>query len=150
MDLNTKGQFKERIGVKFATFGFLCEKLRQFLQKQDTPFINSNFVETRIAILLIRLGSGNEQLLIGDLYGIVKHTVSKIVREFSKAIKQHFQQIFVQMLSELQFRILTKEVEALHCRCNRWVAYCFICSNGWWRRLLLPKVIPLSYSSSDC
>ena len=110
----TEGQFKVRTRVKFATFRFLCEKLGPFLQKQDTPFRNSISVETRIAVSLTRLGSGNGQLLIGDLYGVAECTVSKIVREFCKAVRQHLQRIFVQMPSESQFRILAKQFEALH------------------------------------
>jgi hypothetical protein len=46
---------------------------------------------TRIAISLSRLGTGNGQLLIGDLYGVAKSTVSIIVREFCKAVRQHLQ-----------------------------------------------------------
>ena len=64
--------------------------------------------------MLTRIGSGNEQLFIGDLYGVVECTFSKIVREFCRAIRQHLQQIFVQMPSELQFRILAREFKALH------------------------------------
>ena len=114
LDSYTEGQFKVRTRVQFATFRFLCEKLGPFLQKQDTPFRNSISVETRIAISLTRLGSGNGQLLIGDLYGVAECTVSKIVREFCKAVRHHLQRIFVQMPSESQFRVLAREFEALH------------------------------------
>ena len=64
--------------------------------------------------MLTRLGFGKGQLLTRDLYRVVKCTISKIVREFCKAIRQHLQQIFVQMPSELQSRILVKEFEALY------------------------------------
>ena len=75
---------------------------------------NAISVETRIAISLSRLGTGNGQLLIGDLYGVAESTVSIIVREFCKAVRQHLQRILVQMPSESQFRVLAKEFEALH------------------------------------
>jgi hypothetical protein len=71
-------------------------------------------VETRIAILLFRLGTSNGQLLIGDSYGVAEYTVSIIVRKFCKAVRQHLQRILVQMPSESQFRVLAKEFEALH------------------------------------
>ena len=51
---------------------------------------------------------------IGDLYGVVESTVSTIVREFCKAVRQHLQRILVQMPSESQFRVLAKEYEAIH------------------------------------
>lgn len=110
----TEGQFWERTWVKFATFILLCEKLGLFLQKQDTPFRNSISVEIKIAILLTNLGFGNGKLLIGDLYGVVECTISKIVREFCKVVRQHLQWIFVHMPSESQFRVLTRKFEALH------------------------------------
>jgi hypothetical protein len=110
----TECQFKERTRVKFATFKFVSEKLGLFLHKKNTPMRNAISVETRIAISLSRLGTGNGQLLIGDLYGVVESTVSIIVREFCKAVRQHLQRILVQMPSESQFRILAKEFEALH------------------------------------
>ena len=72
-----------------------------FLQNQGTPFKNSISIKTRIAILLTRLGPCNGQLLIGDLYGVVECIVSKIVRKFCKIVKQHLQQIFIQMPDEL-------------------------------------------------
>ena len=75
---------------------------------------NAIFVETRIVISLSRLGPGNGQLLIDDLYGVAESTVSIIVREFYKAVRQHLQRILVQMPSESQFRILAKEFEALN------------------------------------
>ena len=56
---------------------------------------NTISLETRIAISLSRLGTGNEQLLIGDVYGVAESTVSVIVREFCKAVRQHLQQILV-------------------------------------------------------
>ena len=75
---------------------------------------NAISVETRIAISLSRLGTGNGQLLIGDLYGVAESTVSIIVKEFCKAVRQHLQRILVQIPSESQFRVLAKEFEALH------------------------------------
>jgi hypothetical protein len=75
---------------------------------------NAISVETRIAISLSRLGTGNGQLLINDLYGIAESTVSIIMREFCKAVRQHLQQILVQMPSESQFRVVAKEFEVLH------------------------------------
>jgi hypothetical protein len=75
---------------------------------------NAISVETRIVISLSRLGTGNGQLLIDDIYGVAESMVSIIVREFCKAVRQHLQRIFVQMPSESQFRVLAKEFNALH------------------------------------
>ena len=84
-----EGQFKERTRVKFATFKFLSEKLVPFLHNKNTPMKNAIFVETRIAISLSRLGTGNGQLLIGNLYRVAESTVSVLMREFFKAVRQH-------------------------------------------------------------
>jgi hypothetical protein len=52
--------------------------------------------------------------IIGDLYGAYKNTLSRIVREFCGVVRKHLQHVFVQIPSELHFRILTSRFEQLH------------------------------------
>ena len=84
------------------------------MQKKYTSFRNLISTETRITILLTKQRFGNGQLLIEDLYGVAKCTVSKILREFCKAVRQHLQLFFFQMPTESHFRVLIREFEALH------------------------------------
>jgi hypothetical protein len=49
---------------------------------------------------LHRSGSGDGLQSIGDLYGVHKSTLSKIVREFCGAIQKHLQHVFIQNSNE--------------------------------------------------
>lgn len=83
-------------------------------KKKNTNLKILVFVETRVAIYLTRIGSGNGQLLIGGLYGVEESTISTIVRKFCKGDTWYLQRVFVQVPCELQFRILARQFEALH------------------------------------
>jgi hypothetical protein len=84
----TQRMFKQRTRVSHGTFRFLCEKLDPFLKKKDTHMRAAIFVETRIAVSLCRLGTGNGLLLVGEVYGIAECTASCIVREFCKVVRK--------------------------------------------------------------
>ena len=66
--------------MKYITFRFLCERLGPYLKKEDTCFRVTVPVQERIAMSLHRLGSGDGLQSIGDLYGVHKSTLSKIVK----------------------------------------------------------------------
>jgi hypothetical protein len=106
--------FKKRTRVSHGTFKFLCEKLDPFLKKKDTRMRVAISVETRIAVYLCRLGTGNGLLLVGEVYGIVECTTSYIIREFNKVVRKHLLRVLVQFPSELQFKVLASQFEALH------------------------------------
>jgi hypothetical protein len=110
----TELMFRERTRVSHATFQYLCEELGPFLRKQDTNYRNSITVERRVAMSLVRLGSGNGLQIVGDLFGVAKSTVSKIVRDFCRMVRLHLQKKFVTFPSEYKFRELAKDFEALH------------------------------------
>jgi hypothetical protein len=61
-------------------------------------------VETRIAVSLCRLGTGNGLLLIGEVYGIAECTPSCIVREFCKAVRKYLLRVLVQFPNKSQLR----------------------------------------------
>ena len=71
-------------------------------------------VQERVAMSLYRLGSGNRLQKIGDLYGGHKSTFSKIMREFSRAIRKHLQHVFIQTPNESQLRILSLRFKQLY------------------------------------
>jgi hypothetical protein len=110
----TEWMFKQRTRVSHGTFRFLCEKLGPFLKKKDIRMRVAIFVETRIAVSLCRLGTGNGLLLIGEVYGIAECIASCIVREFFKAVRKHLLRVLVQFPSESQFKVLASQFEALH------------------------------------
>ena len=49
---------------------------------------------------LHRLGNDDGLQSIGDLYGVHKSILSKIVRKFCRAIRKHLQFVFIQTPSE--------------------------------------------------
>lgn len=110
----TEKMFKQRTRISHGTFRFLCEKLGPFLKKKDTRMRAAISVETRIAVSLCRLGTGNGLLLVGEVYGIAECTASCIVREFCKVVRKHLLRVLVQFPSESQFRVLASQFEALH------------------------------------
>lgn len=110
----TEKMFKQRTRVCHGTFRFLCEKLGPFLGKKSTPMRAAISVETRIAVSLCRLGTGNGLLLVGEVFGIANSTASCIVREFCKVVRKHLLKVLVQFPSEVQFRVLVAEFQALH------------------------------------
>jgi len=114
MDSYTKLMFKRRTRVSHRTFHFLCVELGPFLKKNDTKFRNAISVEKRIAISLIRLGSGNGLQIVGDLFGVAKCTVSGIVRQFCSAVRLHLQKKFVKFPNEFKLQKLARDFEALH------------------------------------
>ena len=63
---------------------------------------------------LHRLGSDDGLQSIGDLYEVHKSTLSRIVREFCKAVRKYLQLVFIQTPDESQFRILARRFEQLH------------------------------------
>lgn len=71
-------------------------------------------MQEMIAMLLYTLGSGDGLQSIGDLYGIHKSTLSKIAREFCKAVRKHLNPIFIQIPNEMQFRGLARSFKKLH------------------------------------
>jgi hypothetical protein len=91
----TEKEFRKRTRVTYTTFRFLCERLGQYLKKEDTRFKVTVPVQERIAMSLHRLGSGDGLQTIGDLYGVYKNTLSIIVREFCRAVRKYLQPVFV-------------------------------------------------------
>ncbi|KAG0602517.1 hypothetical protein M758_10G019700 [Ceratodon purpureus] len=88
--LSQKGCFKQRTRISHGTFRFLCKKLSQFVEKNDTCMRSNISVETRIAVSLCRWGTRNGLLLIREVYGIAECRASCVVKEFCKVVKKYF------------------------------------------------------------
>ena len=63
---------------------------------------------------LHRLGNGDGLQSIGDLYGVHKSSLSKIVRKFCRVVRKYLQSVFLQTLDESQFGVLARRFEQLH------------------------------------
>ena len=91
----------------------LC-RIGSIAKERGCKFRDAVSVEKRVAISLVRLGSGNGLQIVGDLFGVAKCTVSRIVREFCSTVRLHLQKRFVKFPSESKLRKLARDFEALH------------------------------------
>jgi hypothetical protein len=71
-------------------------------------------VESRIAMSLQRLGTGNTLCTVGEVYAVAESTILEIVRNFCRLVRVHLQGTFVQFPNPAQFRILAQEFKALN------------------------------------
>ena len=90
-------------------------------------------MQERIAMSLHRLGDGLQS--IGDLYEVQKNTLSIVVREFWRAIRKLLQPVFVQTLSESQFRVWALRFENIHD-----ISYIIGAINGLYIHVLAPLI----------
>ena len=106
--------FKQRTCVCHNTFKFIWERLGPYLQKKNTHMRETISVESRIAMSLQRLGTGNTLYTVGEVYGMAENIILEVIRIFCKLVRVHLQGIFVQFLSLAWFGVLAQEFEALH------------------------------------
>ena len=107
----TERDLKKQIRLKYNTFIFLYQKLGLYLKKEDIQFRGIMPVQERVVMSLHRLGSNDALQSIGDLYGVHKSTLSKIVREFYRVGRRHLQPSFVQILNESYFEVLASRLK---------------------------------------
>ena len=81
--------FKDRLRINKETFQFLCQVLDQHIRKKNTQMNESIDVQTRVALILSRLATGNSLSMIGDLYKKAMSTTFVIVSQCCEAIKKH-------------------------------------------------------------
>ena len=58
----------------FSTSVF-CERLGPYLQRKNTHTRGTILVETRVAISLKTLGTGNTLHIVAEVYGVVESTI---------------------------------------------------------------------------
>ncbi|XP_070552294.1 uncharacterized protein [Ptychodera flava] len=76
----------ENFRMTKATFRFLCNRLRDRINRIHTRFRSAVMVDQRIAITLWKLGTNCDYRTIGHLFGVGRSTVCEIFRETCKAI----------------------------------------------------------------
>ena len=72
LDYFMKKMFKQRTRVCHNTFMFICERLGLYLQRKNTHMRETISVESRIAMLLQRLRTGNTLCIVGEVYWVAK------------------------------------------------------------------------------
>jgi hypothetical protein len=95
----TKRMFKQITHLSHNTFKFLCERLGPHLHMKTTRMREAISIENRVVMLLRRLGTKNGLFIVGEVYGVAKSTISKIVRTFCRLVRFHLQPVLVQFSS---------------------------------------------------
>jgi hypothetical protein len=107
--------FRDRMRVNKETFLFLYETLGPSIKDFDTPMTTSVDVESIVVVILARLATSNTLYMIGDLYGIVESTISVIIRECCKAIKDQLLLIVIEKLTSEKMKTISIEFEEIKC-----------------------------------
>ena len=101
MEREREREFRKQTRVTYNTSRFLCKSSGPYLKKDETRFRVIVLVQEMVAMSLRKLGSGNGLQRIGDLYGVHKNTLSKIIRECYRVVKKHLQPVLIQTSDEL-------------------------------------------------
>lgn len=80
--------WKENFRVSRETFQFICTAIGPVIQRQDTILRAAIPVETRAAIGLWRLATGDIYRSCGLMFGIAKSTAIGVCRDFAQALCQ--------------------------------------------------------------
>ena len=78
----------ENFRMSRSTFMYLCNEIREEIQKNDTVMRKACSVEKRVGISLWFLSCGSDYRTIGHLFGVSKSLVSLVVREFCHAVRK--------------------------------------------------------------
>ena len=81
-------EWKQNFRVSRATFHFLCQELRPFLERRETVRTPIS-VEQRVALCLTRLGSNSELRIISNLFGVGLSTTCVALHDVCRAIVEH-------------------------------------------------------------
>ena len=84
------------------------------LQCQDTHLRHCIPVETRVAVALARIGTGNCFQMYEEVYGMAESTTSLIIREFCAAIRVYLKAIVIEKPTTRKIIQMAREFEELH------------------------------------
>ncbi|XP_030219862.1 protein ANTAGONIST OF LIKE HETEROCHROMATIN PROTEIN 1 [Gadus morhua] len=110
----TNEQWVENFRMSEETFGFLTNKLRPVLERQDTNFRGCVPLKKRVAIALWKLATGSEYRSIGHLFGVSITTVCRCVQDFCAAAETLLVPEQIRYPDEVKFREMATYIE------NRW------------------------------
>jgi hypothetical protein len=107
----TNEQWVENFRMSEETFGFLSNKLRPVLERQDTNFRGCVPLKKRVAIALWRLATGSEYRSIGPLFGV---SITTVCRIFLLQQRHCWSPEQIRFPDEVKFREMATYIE------NRW------------------------------
>ena len=81
-------------------------EVRSVFAEKNTHMRETISVESRIAMSLQRLGTGNTLYTVGEVYGMAENIILEVIRIFCKLVRVHLQGIFVQFPSLVRFGVL--------------------------------------------
>ena len=81
--------------MSHSTFTYICCELARHISKQCTTMREPIELERRVAVTIWRLATNVEYRTLGELFGLGRSTVGKIVLETCEAIAQHLLQVHV-------------------------------------------------------
>ena len=81
--------------MSHSTFTYICRELAPHISKQCTTMREPIELERRVAVTIWRLATNVEYRTLGELFGLGRSTVGKIVLETCEAIAQHLLQVHV-------------------------------------------------------
>ena len=84
----TPNDWLENFRMSHNTFRYLCNELREAIEKKDTIMRKAIPVEQRVALTLWRLATPSDYRTIGHLFGVSKAAVCVIVKDVCSAIVQ--------------------------------------------------------------
>ena len=91
----TSLMFKQHTRLNPDTFHYLCSIVAPSLNRKELHLRETISLETRVALSLVRLATGNTLQMCGELYGVHKSTASIIVREFCDAVRKHLKPLVI-------------------------------------------------------
>ncbi|XP_062523298.1 uncharacterized protein LOC134197960 [Corticium candelabrum] len=92
--------WRQNFRMKQETFGFLCEQLRPYVQKQRTRLREPISVEERVAVTIWKLATCVEYRTLSALFGLGRSTVGSIVLETCYAIAKYLLPQYVSIPQE--------------------------------------------------
>jgi hypothetical protein len=136
----TPSLFRQHTRLHQSTFHYLCSIVAPSLARKDTHLRESISLETRVAISLSRLSTGNTLQMCGEVYGISRSSASIIIKEFCVAIKKHLKPLVIRKQTESSLRAMAAEFEKLH-----GIPYIIGAVDGSHISIIAPPIDPTSY-----
>jgi hypothetical protein len=136
----TPSLFRQHTRLHQSTFHYLCSIVAPSLARKDTHLRESISLETRVAISLSRLSTGNTLQMYGKVYGISRSSASIIVREFCVAIKKYLKPLVIRKQTESSLRTMAVEFEKLY-----GIPYIIGAVDGSHIPIIVPPIDPTSY-----
>ena len=95
------------------TFTYICEEIREFIEKSNTNFRKAVTVEMRVAIALYFYSGTCDYRTISNLFGIGRSTVCNILHVVSKTIVKRLLPKIIRLPNEIEVQTIMREFEEI-------------------------------------